>query len=436
MATSGLNDGLDDQLEPVEHHGALGVIPNVAHQSKSGFLKAHTFELAIVEFDDQGRCYRREQMNAVSRRIEDMRTGLNPLDAIVLVFVHGWKHDARSNDANLTSFRALLAKTAQHEADCAERGKARPVMGIFIGWRGMTTHGVGDLGADTTFWGRQEAAHRVSTGSVRELFGRLRHYRNSREKHGGTALLVIAGHSFGGMIVLSALAQSLIEAASLPDGHIVPGFADLVLLVNPAVEGARYLPIYDLVMSPEFQARIYTQLPVFICIQALNDQPVGTFFPVGNFKNRLEEAAIGGLEKRCISHAIGFIDEFRTHHISGSSGMAPFDLDPPQPSQKNPYWVVTAEKAVIDGHGGIWQDPFASFLAAVVFQHVNVSRKAAASAGAVQGPSAPNMPGSPRAASIPLATALSEKAAAAPSSMKGSLADFAMEIGPVLPVRP
>ena len=44
---------------------------------------------------------------------------------------------------------------------------------------------------------------------------------------------MIVGHSFGGMIVFSALAQSLIEAASAPVGRLTPGFADLVLLVNP-----------------------------------------------------------------------------------------------------------------------------------------------------------------------------------------------------------
>jgi alpha-beta hydrolase superfamily lysophospholipase len=67
----------------------------------------------------------------------------------------------------------------------------------------------------------------VAIGSVRELFGRLRRYRNRRRKDGGSPLLVIVGHSFGGMIVYSALAQSLIQAASAPVGSMTPEFADL-----------------------------------------------------------------------------------------------------------------------------------------------------------------------------------------------------------------
>ncbi|MEG8023499.1 hypothetical protein QP162_01700 [Sphingomonas aurantiaca] len=145
-----------------------------------------------------------------------MRTGRE--DVILLLFVHGWKHDARSDDPNLSSFRVVLAQTAAYERSSAAAagGAPRPVMGIFVGWRGLTAYGPGDIVADTAFWGRQAAGHRVAVGSVRELFGRLRHYRNSRLKNGGAPLLVIAGHSFGGMIVYSALAQSLIESASAP----------------------------------------------------------------------------------------------------------------------------------------------------------------------------------------------------------------------------
>jgi hypothetical protein len=53
----------------------------------------------------------------------------------------------------------------------------------------------------------------------------------------------------------------------------------------------------------------------------------------------------------------------------------PFVLNPPGSAQANPFWVVGATKEVIDGHGGIWQTPFLLFIASLVFQHVQVSRK-------------------------------------------------------------
>ena len=239
------NDGLVG-LAPVEPRKLAEIMPNAQHQTFHGFMTGAPYQLAIVEFDDQGRCYDRGQMDAVAERLNSLAPEDRPAqgqDVILVVFVHGWKHDARSDDDNLSAFRVLLKETVQHEQATASPGaKARQVLGVFVGWRGLSEFGLGDAIADATFWGRQAAAQRVATGSPRELFGRLRHYRNRRRKQGGNPLLVIAGHSFGGMIVFSALAQSLIEAASAPAGKMVPQFADLVLLVNPAIEGSRYLP--------------------------------------------------------------------------------------------------------------------------------------------------------------------------------------------------
>lgn len=367
------DDGLNG-LNPIKELPRAGVMENIAHQ-QAGFLTGASYELAFVEFDDQGMCYNRKQMTEIAARLDDMRQ--NSEDAIVLVFVHGWKHNARTDDENLSSFRVVLADTAAFEKDKASPGaKARPVLGVFVGWRGLTAFGPTDLIADATFWGRQQAGHRVSTGSARELFGRLRHYRNSRLEGEGAPLLVIAGHSFGGMIVYSALAQSLIEAASDQDQIMNSRFADLVILINPAIEGARYLPIYDLVYGSDFVNQSTPQLPLFICFQADNDQAVGVAFPVGNAKNRFEEAAIGKLEERCITHGIGFIDEFKTHRLDAASEFDMAVLEPAGFAQPNPFWVVRANPGVIDGHNGIWQDSFKSFLASIVFSQVVSSKKA------------------------------------------------------------
>ena len=369
------NDGLQG-LSPIAERPLFGIMPNAPHQA-AGVLAGATYNLAFVEFDDQGRCYDRAQMQAVAQRLDAMRDARQ--DAIVLVFAHGWKHDARTDDDNLSSFRIVLAQTAAFERDHAAQAgaAARPVLGVFVGWRGLTAFGPTDLIADATFLGRQEAGHRVSTGSARELFGRLRHYRNARIARRGAPLLIVSGHSFGGMIVYSALAQSLIEAASDQDPVMDSRFADLVLLINPAIEGARYLPIYDLVYQSAFVQASTPQLPLFVCVQADNDRAVGWAFPLGNAANGVEEAAIGDLEQRCITHGLGFIDEFRTHRLDAASPDAAAVLDPPGLKQPSPFWVVRANPGVIDGHSGIWQPSFKEFLASVVFSQVVLTRNRA-----------------------------------------------------------
>ncbi len=79
-------------------------MPNAQHQTFHGFMNGAPYELAIVEFDDQGRATTAGRWTRVAERLEalapeDARHGE---DVILVAFVHGWKHDARSDDDNLS----------------------------------------------------------------------------------------------------------------------------------------------------------------------------------------------------------------------------------------------------------------------------------------------------------------------------------------------
>jgi pimeloyl-ACP methyl ester carboxylesterase len=353
--------------EPLPFVAILGNKPNQI----GGLFKFDEYELAIVEFDDQGRCYSRAQMKAVSDWIS---CRLNE-DTIIVVFAHGWKNNARSDNDNLKNFRQVLIQTVQQEKSwqAANGGEPRPVLGIFVGWRGRSLgdrHGVID---NLTFWDRQDAGRRVAVGSVRELLGRLRHYRNHRKDvPGGAPLLVIVGHSFGGMIMYSALAQSLIEAATTAKPHISTRFADLVLLVNPAFEAARYLPIYDLLKdraAPEGEE----QPPVFVCATAANDWATGLAFPAGNAYCLLTERWRGTQERQAMINTMGHLDWLITHDLKAKEESPGYDRTARSPGPHQPYWIMSATPAVINGHSGIFQTPFLRFIADLVFAHVKKS---------------------------------------------------------------
>ncbi len=67
----------------------------------------------------------------------------------------------------------LLNKTVDYEKSAARPPASSRVRcsASFVGWRGLSDFGLGDVVADATFWGRQAAGQRVAVGSVRELFG-------------------------------------------------------------------------------------------------------------------------------------------------------------------------------------------------------------------------------------------------------------------------
>ena len=380
------NDGLVG-LASVEPQKLAGIMPNAQHQTFHGFMTGAPYQLAIVEFDDQGAVLTPTwgQMDAVAERLDfagaggSAGAGAGRHPGRVRAWMEARRPLGRRQSVGLPG--ALEGDCAARAGDRLARRKSSTSLGSFcrlarsLGIRIGRRHRRRDLLGPAG--GRAASGDGIAARAVRAAPS----LPQSPAKAGGNPLLVIAGHSFGGMIVFSALAQSLIEAASAPAGKMAPQFADLVLLVNPAIEGSRYLPIQDLVSSPAFKNRAIRQLPVFLCAQAENDQPVGTWFPVGNIGHRLDEATIGDLEKECVTRAIGFVATFRTHTLAGPQAGDPFVLTPPGSAQVDPFWVVGATKEVIDGHGGIWGAPFLLFIASLLFQHVQASRAAAGGGG-------------------------------------------------------
>jgi pimeloyl-ACP methyl ester carboxylesterase len=360
---------LPSGLAPIEKLWPIGIMPNAAHQPSSAVFSGTNFTLAIVEFDDQGRCQDRGQMDALENKLAEFQGR----DTITLVFVHGWRHDGRSDDDNLGHFCRVL-QTVAAEASAENI----PVIGVFVAWRGLSLYGYGILEL-ATFWRRKEAGMRVAMGAPRELFGRLRFYRRMRQDAGGAPLLLIIGHSFGGMIVYTALAQSLSEAATTASGHIVPSFADLVLLVNPAFEAERYLPIHDLVKLRGEGSFAQNQWPIFVSVTAKNDSATGIAFPAGTANSLLQERVKGCEEALALFNTMGHLAWMQTHELStaqSSKLVGPawqsFSntlLKKIRFDDHNPFWVVTATKDVVDGHNGIWKPTFRDFVEGLLVGH-------------------------------------------------------------------
>ena len=370
----------------------IGIAPDAARYNLHGTVfNGGNYIRLVVEFDDQGASYHERQMEWLEEQLEAY-AGRHP---IILVFVHGWKHNARARDPNLLAIDTVLQQTAEAEAAV---GSNRPVIGIFVGWRGLSFY-AGWL-TNLTFWNRKTAALRVALGSVRELFARLRRFRR---QHDPESALVIVGHSFGGLIVYSAVAQAFVELALYStEDHIEPSFANLVLLVNPAFEAARYMPVFTLIERKAF-AR---QPPVMISITGTNDNATGMAFPIGAWLGSIWEHGRTKRQKQAVMHTMGHLPWMRTHratfspaaattsaaapsttqlraervshdasyrnreqgwerHFAGGAVLTHLALDP-----NNPFWVVEASPEIINGHNGIYQDPFLGLMRTLVAEQL------------------------------------------------------------------
>ena len=101
----------------------IGIAPDAARYNPHGTVfNGGNYIRLVVEFDDQGASYHERQMEWLEEQLE-AHAGSHP---IILVFVHGWKHNARARDPNLLAIDTVLQQTAEAEAAV---GSNRPVIG-------------------------------------------------------------------------------------------------------------------------------------------------------------------------------------------------------------------------------------------------------------------------------------------------------------------
>jgi hypothetical protein len=95
------------------------------------------YYLAVIEFDDQGWFQDIDQRIKLERFLNE-KVEQNE-DLLIVVFIHGWKHNAAANDTSLQSFRGVL-RDARFSEDLRseDRGRDRKVLGVYLSWRGLS----------------------------------------------------------------------------------------------------------------------------------------------------------------------------------------------------------------------------------------------------------------------------------------------------------
>jgi hypothetical protein len=299
-------------LTPCSTVGTNAVCKETAIEEGSSYL------LGFVEFDDQGWLWSREQMDAVLERLrqEEARQRI-----VIVTFVHGWKHNAKYTDLNVQMMRDTLRVLNRLEQSSSKREgrKARKVVGVYAGWRGLSFKlwGVNNV----TFWERKNTAHEVGRGALGELLLRLEEIRNvSHILHAGDSeqtRLIVVGHSFGGAATYSALASVLVERAvetldEQGNAHPPRGFGDLIVLVNPAFEAARYGVLQDVAVHQTYLVSNLVNLAIFT---SKTDLATKWAFPVGRYLSTLFDKHKNAMEARANRTAVGHFTPYITHDL-------------------------------------------------------------------------------------------------------------------------
>lgn len=231
------------------------------------------YDLAIAEFSERGNVFDNRYVDEVLQRIADKAQDEG---VVLVVFIHGWKHNAKEDDPNLIDFKKSLGAVADVLKEKYAKGDLakRRLVGMYIGWRGASIELPGLI--ETTFWDRKAVAEEVGKGGVTSLLLEL----DKITKPNARNVMVVIGHSFGGAIVVSALSEVLTERAlNRPeDGGTMRTLGDQVIVINPAVEANQALNFLEAALGADYTNN---QQPLFISLSSDADWPTHYAFPLG-----------------------------------------------------------------------------------------------------------------------------------------------------------
>ncbi len=356
------------------------------------------YDLAFVEFTERGNLFNRNAMDEVLNHIEKISETTN--GAQVIVFVHGWKHNASDNDTNVHSFRDTLEVVGA----TTDKKEGRRTVGVYVGWRGMSWDipGIKEL----SFWERKAVAEEVGQGGVSELLVKLHHLtgKSGQGDNANKNIFLVVGHSFGGAIVLSSLHDIMLDR--LIDAHyddvaeagecgIADSFADGLVLLNPAIEANQIIQLKENSSDCQFPS---DQMKLMHVISTDADKATSFAFPLGQWLDtvltwnqeklyRTSENSSGYVKLREYDldiTTIGNHEQFRSGYLNKNGPDWEFnfcpgvgdahndcnvkDLDNHFPVKKHdPLVFIKTGEAFMEGHNDVFNCNVRGYLISIIY---------------------------------------------------------------------
>lgn len=362
------------------------------------------WRLDVIQSDDYGSLWDPDHAREL---LNDIKAESQTANTVVVVFIHGWRHNADQDDCNLRDFNATLSELHDRFATQIKTAEDNiRIHGVYVGWRGKSAPTPLDL---LTIWSRKPAAERIGEGDVSEFLARLQKIYEERkhEPTGPFMGLVLTGHSLGAQLLFKAVAPTL-EHSLIQDTEAFAGtgvkaqkqaglqkrklnpvanVGDLVLLLNPALEAYQFQRFHRLYRQRDYDSG---QDPVLFVVSSENDWPNKYVFPISRFlmlpfRAPLRDSTQAALFER----SLGNYEEHLTHTLTLNSGgvapnlckgnpacLADEDLSGEvcngqallSPRSKNdrilfsPVVVARVSSEIVNGHNGIFGPVFKSFI--------------------------------------------------------------------------
>jgi len=320
LAAAALLQGCEVPLQPYRlQHPAIQISPapvqgpNLAPVQSNRDCGATRVSicLAFLEVDDMGELWDKRELDTALMVIRRANQDASR-SPVVLTFVHGWKNNAAPDNGNVAGFEVALQ-------DLYARLKgSRPVIGIYIGWRGNLIRPSWPVAQQFSYYNREATATRIPSASLSSALTEIamRTHENRR------ALAIFIGHSFGGLLLERAISEMTAaeiaqattytqEAATLPPrsteaaeklrlaAAASDARADLVIFINPAGAATEAMPMLDFLVANSYRYQPFVAIgppmrtadppglnaadrPLFVSLTSTADLATKVAVPIGH----------------------------------------------------------------------------------------------------------------------------------------------------------
>jgi pimeloyl-ACP methyl ester carboxylesterase len=359
---------------------------NTAGERPKSVLPRKTYELAFVEFGEQGSYLDTSQIEAAVTLVRSTRRPL------VVTYVHGWHNDSGSKDVE--RFSNFLEQVATAPSI---HGQQYNVIGVYLGWRGDLTKV--PLLSELTFFSRKSAAERLANNF--DCFDAISSIAEAAHGHHSRSAqyTILIGHSFGGLVVERAVAHALDEKMHGRNAKGAEMPADLTLVWNPASDSI----LSRQIMAALDQWQTANTRPLFVSVTSTADWATGTMFPLAttlaSTAKAFPEVADPGTnkpesERNYLTSTPGHKPELinrelepssfslrstnglnalqlnLSHNLTGDVVALPANGGGVQLWQIShgsgpdvPYWNIQVDKRIITSHGDVWNEKTEALLA-------------------------------------------------------------------------
>lgn len=263
--------------------------------------------IAFIEFDEKGNPYDQASIDNVFQTIEEINQQDNQ-SVLIVGFIHGWHHNAAQTDRNVIEFKSFLSSLAEEEKFLSV-GKPRKIIGLYMGWQGKSSEN--SIVRLFSYRAKKELGLETGKKSVTPILKKLSKIRKSDKNN----RLVLAGHSFGGGVLYSAVKDDLLYQLQGESFSDVKLFGDLVILLNPAIEANRFVDVHSY-LKKNFP--ICTPLSM-ISLTSEADTALSKHFPAG-MKFFYRDQIKGDSSDSLLTTAYGRFSEFSNYELRPIAG--------------------------------------------------------------------------------------------------------------------